>query len=205
MYNLNEYYRNYNNYSNSCISTNQVDLLENMNLVWQQHIMWTRMLLISIAENLGDLKATQTRLLQNPKDIANIFRKYYGNNIANMIEALITQHLEIGEKLIVALKNNNQQLATDLNNQWYRNADEIAKAFSNINPFYPEEQVRQMFYEHLKLTSDEVAARLKKDYTADINAFDMVQAEILKMSNFFVNGIVMQFPSLFCENMRFYY
>ena len=205
MYNLNEYYRNYNNYSNSCISTNQVDLLENMNLVWQQHIMWTRMLLISIAENLGDLKATQTRLLQNPKDIANIFRKYYGNNIANMIEALITQHLEIGEKLIVALKNNNQQLATDLNNQWYRNADEIAKAFSNINPFYPEEQVRQMFYEHLKLTSDEVAARLRKDYTADINAFDMVQAEILKMSNFFVNGIVMQFPSLFCENMRFYY
>lgn len=205
MYNLNEYYRNYNNYSNSCISTNQVDLLENMNLVWQQHIMWTRMLLISIAENLGDLKATQTRLLQNPKDIANIFRKYYGNNIANMIEALITQHLEIGEKLIVALKNNNQQLATDLNNQWYRNADEIAKAFSSISPFYPEEQVRQMFYEHLKLTSDEVAARLKKDYTADINAFDMVQAEILKMSNFFVNGIVMQFPSLFCENMRFYY
>lgn len=205
MYNLNEYYRNYNNYSNSCISTNQVDLLENMNLVWQQHIMWTRMLLISIAENLGDLKATQTRLLQNPKDIANIFRKYYGNNIANMIEALITQHLEIGEKLIVALKNNNQQLATDLNNQWYRNADEIAKAFSSINPFYPEEQVRQMFYEHLKLTSDEVAARLRKDYTADINAFDMVQAEILKMSNFFVNGIVMQFPSLFCENMRFYY
>lgn len=55
------------------------------------------------------------------------------------------------------------------------------------------------------LTPIEVAARLRKDYTADINAFDMVQPEILKMSNFFVNGIVMQFPSLFCENMRFYY
>ena len=32
------------------ISINQVRLLEQMNLVWEQHIMWTRMLLISIAE-----------------------------------------------------------------------------------------------------------------------------------------------------------
>ena len=31
----------------------------------------------------------------------------------------------------------------------------------------------------------------------DINAFDMVQKEILKMSQFFVDGIVRQFPNLF--------
>lgn len=54
-----------------------------------------------------------------------------------------------------------------------------------------------MFYEHLKLTTDEVSARLKKDYAADIKAFDMVQKEILKMSKFFVDGIVNQFPYSF--------
>lgn len=47
--------------------------------------MWTRMLLISIAENLKDLDATQARLLENPKDIANIFRRFYGNVVANKI------------------------------------------------------------------------------------------------------------------------
>lgn len=31
----------------------------------------------------------------------------------------------------------------------------------------------------------------------DINAFDMVQKEILKMSQFFVDGIVRQFLNLF--------
>ena len=54
-----------------------------------------------------------------------------------------------------------------------------------------------MLYDHLKLTTDEVSARLKKDYNSDIKAFDMVQKEILKMSNFFVDGIVKQFPNLF--------
>ena len=69
----------------------------------------------------------------------------------------------------------------------------MADAFSSINPFYPKEEVRNMLYEHLRLTTNEVSNRLKKDYAADIRAYDMVQKEILKMSEFFVNGIVKQF------------
>ena len=159
--------------------------------------MWTRMLLISIAENLKDLDATEARLLRNPKDIADIFRPYYGNNIANQIEKLLTEHLAIGKELIVALKNNNQEQANRLNKKWYQNADDMAEAFSSINPFYKKEETRRMLYEHLRLTTDEVNARLKGDYIADIKAYDMVQKEILKMSQFFVNGIIRQFPNLF--------
>ena len=168
-----------------------------MNLVWEQHIMWTRMLLISIASDLKDLDATQTRLLQNPRDIANVFRRYYGNNASNRIQNLLTEHLAIGKDLIVALKNNNQEEARKLNDKWYRNADEMAEAFSSINPFYPREEIRRMLYEHLRLTTEEVKAILKGDYVADINAYDMVQKEILKMSQFFVDGIVQQFRNIF--------
>lgn len=179
------------------ISINQVNLLKNMNLVWLEHILWTRMLLISIAENLADLEPTKARLLENPKDIANVFKQYYGNNVANTIQKLLTEHLVIGADLIVALKNGNQKLAQELNTKWYKNADEMADSFSSINPFYPMEEIRGMLYEHLRLTTDEVSARLKKNYAADIKAYDMVQNEILRMSEFFVNGIVKQFPNIF--------
>ena len=190
-------YPNYEQNSDYWISINQVQLLEQMNLVWEQHIMWTRMLLISIAENLKDLDATQTRLLQNPKDIANVFRKYYGNAIANRIQQLLTEHLVIGKDLIVALKDGNQEQATILNTKWYQNADEMAEAFSSINPFYPKDEIRRMLYEHLRLTTSEVDNRLKGNYAEDIRSYDMVQKEILRMSQFFVNGIVKQFPNLF--------
>ena len=179
------------------ISMNQVQLLKQMNLVWEQHIMWTRMLLISIAENLKDLEATQARLLRNPKDIADVFRRFYGNAVANRIQQLLTEHLVIGKDLIVALKNKNQEEATKLNTKWYQNADEMAEAFSSINPFYPREEIRNMLYEHLRLTTNEVNYRLQGNYVEDINSYDMVQKEILKMSQFFVNGIVKQFPNLF--------
>lgn len=186
-----------NNSASYWISINEVNLLKEMNLRWEQHIMWTRMLLISIAENLKDLSATKSRLLQNPRDIANVFKPYYGNSIANTIEKLLTEHLVIGNDLIVALKANNQNLAKELNSKWYKNADDMAEAFSSINPFFPKETVRNMLYEHLRLTTDEVSARLKGNYEADIRAYDMVQKEILNMSQFFVNGIVRQFPEMF--------
>ena len=98
----------YPNYNNYWISIHQVNLSNNMNLAWIEHILWTRMLLISIAENLNDLDATKARLLENPRDIANVFKKYYGNTIANTIQKLLTEHLVIGGDLIVALKNNNR-------------------------------------------------------------------------------------------------
>lgn len=191
-------YPGYNDFSNDYwVSVNQLNLQRNMDLVWEQDIMWTRMFLISVAESLADLEPTKARLLKNPKDIADVFRKYYGNNVASTIEKLLTEHLVIVGDLIVALKNGNQKLADELNKKWYKNADDMAVAFSSINPFYPREMVRKMLYDHLKLTTDEVSARLKKDYNADIKAFDMVQKEILKMSKFFVDGIVKQFPNLF--------
>ena len=183
--------------SNYWWSVRQVDLLKRMNLAWEQYIMWTRMFLISIADNLKDLNATEKRLLQNPKDIADIFRRYYGNSFANRIENLLTEHLKIGKDLIVALKNNNQNLVKELSDKWYKNADDMSEDFSSVNPFYSKEKIRDMLYDHLELTTDEVTARLRKDYSADIVAFDKVQQEVLKMSQYFVEGIFKQFSNLF--------
>lgn len=152
---------------------------------------------ISVAEDLKDLEPTKARLLENPKDTADIFKKYYGSSIANTIQRLLTEHLEIGGDLIVALKNNNNTLAKELNTKWYKNADEMAEAFSRINPFYPKEAVRNMLYEHLRLTTNEVNARLKKDYAADVKAYGLVQNEALEMAKLFVDGIVKQFPRFF--------
>lgn len=187
----------YPNPNNFWASMNKVNLLNQMNIAWLEHVFWTRLLLISIAGSLGDLEATKTRLLENPKDIANVFRRYYGNNVANVIQTLLTEHLAIGYDLIVALKNGNETKAQELNTAWYKNADEMAEAFNSINPYYPKEEVRRMLYEHLRLTTEEVSARLQSKFAEDIKLYDMVQKEALQMSEFFVDGIARQFPNMF--------
>lgn len=184
-------------YENRCISQNAKDLSDAMNTLWEQHVFWTRLLLISIGDNLKDLEPTKRRLLRNSKDIANIYRMYYGDEIGNTVENLLTEHLKIGEDLIMALKNGETEKAKTLEKQWYKNADEIAEALSSFNPYYHKEEVQRMLYRHLELTTKEVSARLKRDYEADIAAFDQVEQEALMMASYFTQGIQNQFPSLF--------
>lgn len=175
----------------------KIELINNMRLVWSQHVNWTRMLLHSIAEGLQDQTEVTNRLMQNPKDIANIFANYYTANIAKILEQLLMEHLQIGGDLITALHNNNQSEAEALNRQWFDNADRMAEAFSTISPYYNEEDVREMLYHHLNLLTQEVEMRLAGNYEAEIRAFDDVEEEALSMADYFAVGIMRQFPQSF--------
>lgn len=179
------------------ISQKVRNLSDEMNTLWEQHVFWTRLLLISIAENLNDLTATTDRLLRNPRDIADIYRRYYGNEVANKISQLLTDHLLIGSQLIVALKNGETDKAKTLDMEWHKNADDIAAALAGINRHYDRQRLQQMLYEHLRLTTEEVNARLRGDYAADIAAFDRVEKEALRMARYLTDGIVAQFPNMF--------
>ena len=172
-------------------------LICNMRKAWEQHVYWTRMLLISIAERLKDQDAVTARLLQNPKDIANIFANFYNADTAYAIEQLLTEHLQIGADLITALRDGKTAKAENLKRKWYANADKMADAFSGINPYYNRDEVRKMLYTHLDLTTKEVAMRLAGNYPEDIKAFDEVEQEALSMADYFSSGIIRQFPQKF--------
>ena len=175
----------------------QLFLLNHMRLLWEQHVYWTRMLLISIAERLKDQPYVTDRLLRNPYDIADIYADYYGEAVAKTIAQLLTEHLQIGAALITALRDKKTAEAKDLTNKWYANADKMADAFSSINPYYDRDELHKMLYTHLDLTTREVEMRLAENYKADIEAFDRVEQEAISMADYLSSGIIKQFPDKF--------
>ncbi len=175
----------------------QFNLLGDMREVWIQHVYWTRLLLISIANRLADEDATKARLLENPADAAAIFANFYSPATAGTIEQLLTEHLTIGADLITALRDDNTAEAENLTRRWYQNADQMAETFSSINPFYDLEDVRKMLYDHLDLTTQEVEAQLANDFEVGIAAFNRVEQEALDMADYFSSGIMRQFPQQF--------
>lgn len=190
-------YNTNNNYNNNRIDNNDSSLMSDMRLVWEQQIYWTRMLLISIAEGLNDQSPTMERLLRGPSDIASIFNRYYGSNVASLVQELLTEHLQIAADLITALRDNQHNKATELTQQWYQNANKIADAFSSINPYFDKQSIQSMLYRFLDLTIQQINKRLAGDYQGDIMTFDLIELEVLEMADKFTSGIMNQFPQKF--------
>lgn len=182
--------------TNECLSRAEVELKDYMRLLWEEHIYWTRMTIISIAFDLPDLDLTTKRLLRNAKDFEEAFTPFYGNRIAANFGRLIKDHLVIAAQLVKAAKANDSKTAADAEKRWYANADEIACFLHSINPCWTEKVMREMWHEHLALTKAEAVARLNKDYAKDISIFEDIEKQALVMADHFTDGLVRQLPAI---------
>lgn len=171
----------------------EICLINQLRMLWEQHVYWTRFFIISTASDLDDLEPVTNRLLQNPGDFAQVFSVFYGTKTAERFKELFTQHLLIAADLVNAAKNQESNKADEARRKWYKNADEIAKFLSTINPFWSEMKWKSMLYSHLEMTEKEATLRLEGNYTADIKTFDAIEKEALKMADYMFCGIIRQF------------
>lgn len=168
-----------------------------MRLLWEQHVAWTRMAIMSIVFDLPDVSFTIARLLQNAPDMGNLIKPFYGEKLAAKYSSLIKDHLVIAVDLVKAAKAGNQQAAKEAERKWYANADEIVDFWSSINPYFPREEFKKMFYEHLALTKSEAVTMLNKEFKASIELYDKVEMGALTMADILTTSIIKQFPRMF--------
>jgi hypothetical protein len=169
-----------------------------MDRLWEDHITWTRMVIVDYAAGLPDLKAAEGRLLRNQADIGNAIKPYYGTAAGNKLTKLLRTHiLEAVPVLADAKSGDKARLTADLA-AWYANAHQIAEFLARANPHnWPLRSMDSMMKRHLELTTKEAVARLQGHWAADIAAYDQVRDEILSMSHMLAGGIIAQSPSRF--------
>ena len=78
-----------------------------------------------------------------------------------------------------------------------RNQDDIAMFLGGANPNWPVQTLKDLLYKHLEYTTTEVVSRLKKDWAADIQAYDQGHAHMLMFADALTDGILKQFPKKF--------
>src|SRR5581483_9022371 len=57
----------------------QVAVKDSMRVLWEDHVAWTRLYIVSAVAGLPDTDATLNRLLQNQTDIGNASARWYAN------------------------------------------------------------------------------------------------------------------------------
>jgi hypothetical protein len=175
-----------------------VDFNQDMRKLWEDHITWTRLYIVNALADLPSKEATANRLLRNQVDIGNLIKPFYGNKAGRELSALLKDHILIAAEVVDASRTGDEVKRKDASQRWYANSDDIAAFMGRINPQnWPPSEMKPMLREHLDTTSEEVSARLKKDWTGDVAAYDKLHEQILKMADMLSSGIIKQFPHQF--------
>lgn len=165
--------------------------------LWIEHVLWTRNFIISDISSLEDKSTVLERLLKNQDDIGNSIKPYYGEKAGNKLASLLREHISIAGQVVNAAKTNNKADFEKYNELWYKNVDEISDFLSSINPNYSNKNLKDLFHKHLQMITDEVVARLKKDWKGNVEAFDKGENHIIKLADAISDGIIRQFPNKF--------
>jgi hypothetical protein len=180
------------------IAKSELALRQGMNKLWEDHITWTRLAVISLTMDAPDTQATVARLLRNQTDIGNAIKPFYGATAGKQLTALLREHILVAADLIAAAKAGDQEALATQQARWTANADRIAAFLSKANPrFWKPGEMRTMMRSHLRLTTDEVVARLQGKWAADVRAYDRIHVQILHMADMLSDGLVGQFPARF--------
>ena len=180
------------------LSDKAVALRMDMRKLWEDHITWTRLAIISLESGTPDTDATVARLLQNQTDIGNAVKPFYGTAAGDELTRQLRSHILIAADVIAAAKSGDNAKLADAQARWLKNADDIAALLHSVNPHYWKLSVlKDEMHMHLQLTTDEAVARLHGDWAADVAAYDKVHEHILHMSDLLSEGLIKQFPKRF--------
>lgn len=169
-----------------------------MRVLWSDHALWTRNVIVNVLDDLPGTTEAVNRLLKNQEDIGNAIKPYYGEAGGNGLTDLLKEHIIIAADLLTAAKTGDTAGFGTANELWYQNGNHIAAFLNTANPDHFElGDWQQMMKSHLDLTLEEAVARLNKDYTADVIAYDKVYAELMMMADMLAEGIALQFPDKF--------
>jgi hypothetical protein len=180
------------------VSSSQAALRSDMRVLWEDHVMWTRLAIISLTTGSPDTTETVGRLLENQTDIGNAVKPFYGKAAGNKLTAELRKHILIAADVIAAAKAGDQAKLADAQARWRSNANDISALLASVNPrYWKAARMKAEMSKHLALTTQEAVARLQGRWAADVAAYDQVQHHILHMSDLLADGLVKQFPNRF--------
>lgn len=179
---------------------NRAAFREAMRELWEDHIVWTRMVIVSAVHDLPDLSVAVERLLRNQDDIGDAIRPIYGDPAGDELSRLLREHITGAADLLFAAKAGDAEAVEEASAAWYANGDEIAAFLHAANPrHWPLDEMKAMMRDHLDLTLDEAVARLDGRFADDVAAYDEIHRQILHMADMLSDGMIAQFPARFAR------
>lgn len=167
----------------------EMELNQNLRQLWEQLSYWIRMYILSVADNMTDRDTVENQVNKIPVEMGNAFEKYYPPEIADSLRRALVDWVS-GIITLASLVKNGEAAETDqLEIRLEQDVSKIAEILSNMNINYDREDLERELGEYLMLTKREIVARLSGEYEDDVDTFNELERQGLKLADYLSDGI----------------
>lgn len=167
----------------------ELNLIESIQALWIQYVMWERSLLLAQAFKSPDFSAVQNRVYRIPMEFYNTLRIFYGNTLAQQFLNYIQRRLIIERDLMNGFLTNDQNAVNSATQQLYENADEIA-SFLGQTPYWEESQWKTFLYQDISLFISEAIAVLSGEYEREIGIYESILNNASEIGRYMAFGLI---------------
>lgn len=182
-------------------TTAKDDFKNEMKKLYENNAVLMRNYITSVFADQGNAgkirEESRDNLLSNMEAIGNAIKPYYGTDTREKFVSLLKKHVSLAEEVMKAVKNNDYEELKKSQEVWHANADDVTAFLSGINPKLKQQPIKDLFYNHLDFTTDEIMSRSLNDPAGEVTAADKDHGNMLQLADTLANGIIEQFPKKF--------
>lgn len=177
------------------LTTGQLNLLFRLRMIWRDIATWMRAYLVyTFLDSDSELKeAAAQKLTDLPIKYADVFRIYFGDEIADEHTILMSNYTKLLMSLIDATKSGDTDAINEYTNLLNENINERVNFLTYINPFWEKSMMSNLLTNFNNMTISEINTFANKDYPNNVNLFSRLLAYTDTMGDSFADGMLNYF------------
>lgn len=177
------------------LTTAQLNLLFGLRMIWRDITTWLRAYLEYVfLDSEPELKELAAKKLTDvPIKYADIFRIYFGNEVADEHVILMTNYVNLLMDLIDAIKIGDTDAISEYTNQIDKNIEERVEFLTDINPFWDKTIMSNLLTNFNNRTINEINTFADKYYQRNLEIFSSLLTYTDKMGDYFADGMLKYF------------
>ena len=177
------------NFNPQCITYSQMNLIFNLRIAWRRLTTWTRTYIISRYVGIGTAEELFGRLYLEVQNFSDMIQVIFGREISRRNAGYLIQNTIILRDLITAHLEGNEEAVQQNLDRFYKNINETAIFLASVNPYWSEDEWRDMLETYLQYTIEQANAFSEGEYKKEIEISDRHTDLINRMGDIFAQGL----------------
>jgi hypothetical protein len=147
--------------------------------------------MLSRYQNVGNENEVYARLQKVLSDFISNLKIVFGETPeVNELQVQLNAYIGLIDSFITAQKAGNTDELNRITRELYKNADNIAAAYSSINPYWDQNEWKNRLYNQLRSTIEESTMFLSENYARSMDIFSMLLALSESSGDYLVQGVL---------------